>query len=430
MEKSQCDFSKHYIREIFTINQKIVAINKNIQKENEAIIERNRLNNEQIKKNTKPGEKQVPIPIPKLKSINKLFHVLPLRTSIIPKNITIDTFALATLILKKDKLEYLKNITTKADDLWSKIFNLNDPIFRKKGFTFHHMIKTDGISCSILYIKLKENGEPYRMICLSHKNKKEVTNTDKCKYIEDVKITESMKNKLLVAVDPNHGNLISCIAENPESKHNIITENANGEKTEYKHKDTITFRYTRAQRNNETKNKKYNQIREDIKKNTKFNNETIEVIESKLSKHDSKTCDFNNFVSYLKDKISINRILYEHYGQKIYRKLKMNIYINTQRSESNMITAFKEKFGLPKNVMIIFGDYGQLETMKGCEPHISKGLRKLFKDNGYEIYKIDEYNTSKICNKCEHENERFKYVKGKDGKDHLLWVVALYKREV
>ena len=40
-------------------------------------------------------------------------------------------------------------------------------------------------------------------------------------------------------------------------------------------------------------------------------------------------------------------------------------------------------------------------------------LRKLFKDNGY--------NTSKICNKCEHENERFKYVKGKDGKDHLLW---------
>ena len=128
-----------------------------------------------------------------------------------------------------------------------------------------------------------------------------------------------------------------------------------------------------------------------------------------------------NVQSYLKDKIGINRILYEHYGQNVYRKLKMNIYINTQRSEGNMIAAFREKFGLPKDVLIIFGDYGQLETMKGCEPHISKRLRKIFKDNGYELYKIDEYNTSKLCNKCAHENERFQYVKGKDGKDHLLW---------
>ena len=99
----------------------------------------------------------------------------------------------------------------------------------------------------------------------------------------------------------------------------------------------------------------------------------------------------------------------------------MNIYINTQKSESKMIMEFKKKFGLPEHVLIVFGDYGNLETMKGCEPHISKRLRKLFKDNGYELYKIDEYNTSKLCNKCCHENERFKYIIGKDEKKHLLW---------
>lgn len=59
--------------------------------------------------------------------------------------------------------------------------------------------------------------------------------------------------------------------------------------------------------------------------------------------------------------------------------------------------------------------------MKGNEPAISKRLRKIFKINGYEIYKINEFNTSKLCNKCCCENERFQHVKGEDGKEHLSW---------
>ncbi len=393
-----------YIGEMFTINQKIAEINNEIAKENdiinkinEKISERNKI----LKKmDNKFAEAEYKLtPIIKLKSVNKLFHVLPLRTSIIPKYITIDSAALATLILKKNKLEFLKNITKKSKELWSKIFNLNNSIFRKKGFMFHYMIKTDGINCSILYIKLKENGEPYKLIAVPKKAKKIASETDNCEYIENVEITEEMKNKLLVTIDPNHGNLISCMAENPESNHNIVAEDINGEKLEYKHKDTINFRYTRAQRNVETKNEKYKKIRETIKKSTKINEKTVEEIESKLTIHDSKTTDITKFTSYLKDKIRINRILLGHYRQPMYRKLKMNIYINTQKSESKMIAEFKKKFGLPEHVLIVFGDYGKLETMKGCEPHISKRLRKIFKNNGYELYKIDEYNTSKLCRK-------------------------------
>ena len=77
--------------------------------------------------------------------------------------------------------------------------------------------------------------------------------------------------------------------------------------------------------------------------------------------------------------------------------------------------------GPPSIVLIVYGDYDKRDTMKGCEPHISKRLRKLLIDYGYEIYKINEHNTSKICNKCCHELERFMNIKGKDEKDHLLW---------
>jgi len=231
-----------------------------------------------------------------------------------------------------------------------------------------------------------------------------------------------MKKKLTVCTDPNHGNLISCIAKTGEenSIKKIICTDTNEKTIQFKNNNDIKFRYTRSQRNVETKKKKYNKIREDIKEN-KINGENVKNIESQLSNYNSKICDINEFTFYLDKKIEINRILYEHYSNPIYRKLKMNTYINTQKSESKMMEEFRKKFGPPDNVLIIFGDYGRKDTMKGCEPHISRRIKRLFRNYGYEVYLIDEYMTSKLCNRCQHELERFKYVKDKNGNDHLLW---------
>jgi len=152
---------------------------------------------------------------------------------------------------------------------------------------------------------------------------------DNCKYIEKTKITEEMKNKVLVAIDPNHGNLISCMAEN---NHEIrIVEDCNGKTIESKHEKYLKFRYTRRQRNVETRNDKYKKLRENKKKKPQTNGKTMEEIESTLSKHNSKTCNATKFKAYLKEKNSINRMLYEYYEEDIYRKLKLNIYINTQK---------------------------------------------------------------------------------------------------
>ena len=98
----------------------------------------------------------------------------------------------------------------------------------------------------------------------------------------------------------------------------------------------------------------------------------------------------------------------------------MDRYINTRKSETKMMKMFEWKYGKPDRVLIIFGDYSKQQTMKGCEPHIAKLMKRLFKRYGYEVYLIDEYNTSKLCNKCGSENENYKH-KGEDGHCHKVW---------
>jgi len=126
-----------------------------------------------------------------------------------------------------------------------------------------------------------------------------------------------------------------------------------------------------------------------------------------------------------KQKNDINRILFEHYEEKIYRKLKMNVYTNTQKSEDKMITNFMNKFGDPKDCLIIMGDYSKDHNMKGKEPTICKKIRKLLRKRGYTVYMINEFNTSKLCHSCNEETENFKVRKSKKpktlGQKQLVW---------
>ena len=55
--------------------------------------------------------------------------------------------------------------------------------------------------------------------------------------------------------------------------------------------------------------------------------------------------------------------------------------------------------------------------MKGVEPAINKRFRKLFKNAGYQIFLINEFNTSKLCNGCHCENEKFLRKPSKKKKD-------------
>ena len=312
----------------------------------------------------------------------RLFNILPLRTNIIPKNITLDTAGLVQNFSENNKMrcedskKYKEN--NKQYELWNRHFNLNKKVFKKHKYEFNHMIKTNGVSVSILFAKLNNQIKTLK--------KKENSG-----YIETVKWTDELKKKKIICADPGHSDLIYC-----------------GSKDE--NNNLQTFRYTQNQRRLETRTKKYSKIIDKDAKTSFIDNKSIKQIETDLSDYNSKTDKYDKFLQYIKEKNKTNDLLFTHYEKYMYRKFKLNRFINTQKSESKMIKNFSNKFGKSENTIFVIGDYDKGEyNMKGLESTICKKFRKIFRDVGYETFLINEYHTSKLCNECHNELEKFMY---------------------
>ena len=334
----------------------------------------------------------------------RLFNVVPLRTNIISKNICIDSCALISNFLgdeptkdylkkyKKEKLQY---------DLWNRYFKLNtlsneelekrklknyyNKSFRKNKYTFNFMIRTDGISICIIFIRVDKNGKPLPKT-IQNKNNKE---DEDINYIEKATITEQLKSKKIVVADPNMSDLIYCGSKDKDG-------------------NLETFRYTQNQRRLETRLKKYNKIIDKVNKKTKINEKTIKEHETILSKLNSKTCNYDKFKEYIIEKNKLNITLFDHYQQTFFRKFKLNRFINTQKSESKLVKNFSKKFGSPKDVVYVMGDFDKGGyNMKGKEPVICKKFRRIFRNAGYETYLVNEHKTSITCSCCHNELESF-----------------------
>ncbi len=387
-----------YLKSMFYICGELEKVYNQIKKHNESIKEEDDKKKKQI----------------------RLYNVIPLRTNIIGKNVTLDSCGLINNFLDKslktrdnkddkkindagekiknseiyknrdikgnvhniDNYNYKQNNNQKL--LWDSFFRTNKKVFKKNKYQFNNMIKTDGVSASILFIRVDEKGEPVK----KEKGKKYKEQTD-CEYIEKTKLTDEIKKMKNVSIDPNYSDLIFCGSR--DEKGNLQT-----------------FRYTQNQRRLETRTKKYTKITHEVNSKTKINNQTVKQIESTLSVLNSKTVNFEEYKKYIKEKNKVNKILYEHYQQEFFRKFKLNRYINTQKSESKMIDNFKNKFGTPDKVMITFGDHDKGQhNMKGVEPVICKKFRRIFKNAGYKVYLINEFRTSKLCNRCHQELDKF-----------------------
>jgi len=125
-----------------------------------------------------------------------------------------------------------------------------------------------------------------------------------------------------------------------------------------------------------------------------------------LSNYNSRTCDLKKFLDYVTYRNMIDIIIRDVYRQKIFRKLKMNTYTNVKKSESKMVSELKKKIGGPKELVIIYGDYDDKgQHVKGKEPIVSKKIRRVLREAGYKEFLINEYNTSALCNICEHKTE-------------------------
>ena len=235
------------------------------------------------------------------------------------------------------------------------------------------MIETDGVSCSILFV---------RKDVINKRSKGESVTIEKEKYIDDLTTEEysRLQSKKIVAYDPNKSDLIYCVDE--DSKY------------------TNQFRYTQDSRRKECRLKKYQKMILKFKQEIIDGKSVIEH-ETELSKLNRKTLSIETFKEYIQEKSKMNALLYPFYQRYIFRKLEINRYINIKKHEQKMMNRFKEIFGSPTDVIVCAGDYEQKNHMKYKEPVKGKGMRKLFRDAGYSVYLVDEYRTSCMCSKCQ-----------------------------
>jgi len=395
----------------------------------------------------------------------KTFSCFSLRTNIRPKYIILDTTTIIQLLFGRDdsKGKYLENGNLKKNekDIWRIYFNTEQKVFRKQNYVFNHQIQTDGYGCSLLLIRkdLYNNEKKTKVFTVKkpfdYKSERYITELS-----EEEK--EKYKNHVLVGIDPGKSDLIYATDGTFIRKKNKEGKNVKNKKycTKKNEMKPHTFRYTNNQRKKESKSKKHmkkienNKLRTKVtidKENNKF--KTVKELENELclnnlkslslknilnynknkklmsiekyeelkmfhtiipsiayKKAYSKTSNYEDALKYIAKKNEINMYLYSYYEKRLYRKLNWYGYINKQRSEANMVNNFKKTFGDCKKVLICYGDWSQSETMKNQEPTKGKSMRKLFKNAGYELFLVNEYNTSKMNHLMNCEMETFKKI--------------------
>ncbi len=353
----------------------------------------------------------------------KVINVFPLKTSIIPGFTAIDSHTITTMFFGRDKMfpkfEYDQPVKIKKKgviksipmsmgkdemirngnllkynrEIWDHVFNMDHKIFKFKHNThiFKRRIVTDGIGCSLLFIRRdkfkadgKMNAKPISKP-FSYREDQYITDVprdvlDKMKKdIEDGKIS-------LAANDPGYND----IAYFTDGVTKII-ERKNG----YYRRKTNKLRFTQLQRRHETKSKIYQKRIEASKRNTKIKKSIVKVIESRLSQFNSNSCHYDNFKNYVTTKNEINHTLHNYYCKGMFRYLKWYAKINRRRCDDNLINRFKATFGPPEKVILMYGDQDQ-HGMKFKEPTKGKSMRRLFKRHGYKVYLVDEFRTSKM----------------------------------
>jgi len=323
----------------------------------------------------------------------KIITAFPLARSCIPRYIELDSKLLCLNLIGKKSTEYHTNMSNNFGNIWGEIFKMRLSVFHKRGYKFARSISTDGVACSILFIR-EDKYKPDKK-CIVHQIKKPRCYTE-FEYLEY--IDSDQKKKLskmrIIGIDPGKKELLH--ATNGKTKKRTKDNGKTFRKTD-------EFKYTQKQRDHETRSIIYQERKMEFKQNTLINLEngiqlSIEQLEAKLSKYNSTSCDLFTAFNYVILKNIINGMIMEHYKDELYRKLKWYSFINRQKSEDKLIKEFKTKFGDPKkeDTCLVWGDFCENGNyMKGLKSSKGIGMKRIFKRAGYYNYIVNEANTSK-----------------------------------
>jgi hypothetical protein len=316
---------------------------------------------------------------------NKLFQPLPMRNNIIPKNLKFDSSCIAELFCPdgEKKKEIFKNITNYQGILWSSLLNMKHKLFKNKNYTFHNEITTDGISCSLLFIRKDCNGEENKQI-----------NSEAFEFISieelDKQQLENLKPRNIVGVDPGKRSLVYMM-------------DGLGNK----------LQYTASQRKMESMARRNQRI---LQREKKINN--ITEYETNLFLQNSKSVNYSRFKSYLVEKDKLNKQTCEFYKKELWRKMKFRQYSYGNKSIDTFLNNIEKTFG--ENILIAYGNWCRSSQMKHFMPTMNKGLRKLI-NKRYDTITINECNTSKKCCDCFQD---LKHYINKENKEEFRLLVC------
>ena len=312
------------------------------------------------------------------KEEHKLFQPLPLRNNIIPKHIILDTACIVNLfsLEGKTKSELFKAIKENQHDVWNNLLNLQHKTFKRKHYQFHYQIQTDGISCSLLFIRkdLKDKKWGSRVPTLQE---------------QDFHNIEDLSREQLKEVA--HRNIVGC---DPGKRSLVYMMDDKGNK----------LQYTAPQRKRESKAKTNQRILLVEKKR----NNIIEK-ETHLSFHNSKSVDYEKFKKYLQEKDKLNKETLDFYQRDVWRKMKFRQYSYGKKSLDTFLNKIKEIFG--DNILIGYGNWSRSTQMKHFMPTLNKGLRQQIHKK-YDTITINECNTSKKCCECNNDLSYYRHSNG------------------
>ena len=87
-----------------------------------------------------------------------------------------------------------------------------------------------------------------------------------------------------------------------------------------------------------------------------------------------------------------------------FRKMRFSRKVYFDQQDKRLIKILKSKFG--EDSVLILGDWSA-PTVKYHEPIRNKGMIRMLKKNGFDVYLINEFKTSSVCPDCEGALKKF-----------------------
>jgi len=302
----------------------------------------------------------------------KPYQIIPQRTNLVPRFITLDTSGLIGLLGTKEiygikKItDYSKKIAENQEKIWSPFVRYNHLGGKKYRFNFE--IKTDGVGCNLLF---KHKDSHVLSTYERMQGKKTVKNLEEEEKIPekltDLENVEAYQPRPLVAGDPGKKDVVSMTGSNGKF-----------------------LRYSQKQRNHESLVMKCRSTLKRMK--------TQEILdkETRLSLLKRNTFDLEAFQSFLmKEK---EEDLASFYRLRAHRAIRLRTFIYRKKSEMNLVNRIEKTFG--KDILFGLGDwaFNTHHQMKHSESSLNQGLVDLLRQR-FEVVSVDEYRTSQIYSK-------------------------------